>query len=189
MVLEYSLLTIIFVLTTIRLQCLSCNVPVGFNIVIITDIAQSVFLLFSCSFVSNSVQHHELQHARHPCPSPSPGACSNSCALSQWFHPIILSFVVPFCSCLQSSPASGSFPITWVFAPGGQAIGPSASTADRPMNIQDWFLLGWTGWIYLQSKGLSKVFSNTTVQKHQFFGTQLSSQSDSHIHTWPLEKP
>ena len=143
---------------------------------------------FSCSFVSNSLQHHELQHARHPCPSPSPGACSNSCALSQWFHPIILSFVVPFCACLQSSPASGSFPITWVFASGGQTIGPSASTADRPMNIQDWFLLGLTWLISLQSKGLSRVTSSTSIWKHQFFGAQPSFWSNSNICTWLLAK-
>ena len=112
---------------------------------------------------------------------------SNPCPLSQWCHLIISSSVVPFSSRLQSSPASGSFPMSQFITSGGQSIGVSASVL--PRNIQDWFPLGWTGWISLQSKGLSRVFSNTTVQKHQFFGTQLSSKSNSHIHTWPLEKP
>ena len=114
-----------------------------------------------------------LQHARPPCPSPTPGVYSNSCPLSRWCHPTISSSVVPF-SRLQSFPASGSFPISQFFASGGQSIGVSASTSVLPMNIQDWSPLGWTGWISLQSKGLSRVFSSTTVQKHQFFGTQLS---------------
>ena len=130
-----------------------------------------------------------LQHARFPCPSPTPGSCPNSCPSSQWFHPTISSSVVPFSSCFQSFPASGSFPKSWLFASSGQSIGVSASASVLPMNIQDGFPLGLTGWISLQSKGLSRVFSNTTVQKHQFFGAQLSSQSNSHIHTWPLEKP
>ena len=108
-----------------------------------------------------------------PCPSPTPGACSNSCPLSQWCHPIISSSVIPFSSCLQSSPASGSFPVNQFFASGGQSIGVSASASILPMNIQDWFPLGLTGWISLQSKGLSRVFSNPTVRKHQFFGVQL----------------
>ena len=108
---------------------------------------------------------------------------------SQWCHPAISSSVVPFPSCPQSLPASGSFPMSQLFAWGGQSIWVSASVSVLPMNTQDWSLLGWTGWISLQSKGLSRVFSNTTVQKHQFFGAQLSSQSNSHIHTWPLEKP
>ena len=125
---------------------------------------------------------------RLPCPSPSPRACSNSCPLSRWCHPTISSSVVPF-SCLQSFPASGSFPVSQLFTSGGQNIGVSASASVLPMNIQDWSPLGWTGRISLQSKGLSRVFSNTTVQKHQFFDAQLSSQSNSHIHTWPLEKP
>ena len=132
---------------------------------------------------------HGLQHARLPCPSPTPRACSNSCPSSQWCHPAISSSVVPFFSCLQSFPASGSFPVNQFFASGGQSIGASASTSVLPMNIQHWFPLGMTGLISLQSKGLSRVFSNTTVQKHQFICTQLSLYSNSHIHTWPLEKP
>ena len=117
------------------------------------------------------------------------GVYSNSCPLSQWCHPTISSSVVPFSFCLHSFPASGSFQMSQHFASGGQRIGVSASTSVLPVNIQDWFPLGWIGWISLQSKGLSRVFSNTTVQKHQFFGTQLSSWSNSHIHIWPLEKP
>ena len=146
------------------------------------------FSQFSRSVVSDSLGPHESQHARPPCPSPTPGVYSNSCPLSQWCHPAISSSVIPFSSCPQSLPASGSFPMSQLFASGGQSIGVSASTSVFPMNTQDWSPLGWTGWISLQSKGLSKVFSNTTVQKHKFFGTQLSSQSNSHIHTWPLEK-
>ena len=129
---------------------------------------------FSHSVMSNSSWPHGLQHARLPCPSPTPEACSNSCPLSWWCHPIISSSVVPFSSCLQSFPASGSFRKSQFFASGGQSIGVSALASVLPMNIQDWFPLGWTGWISLQSKGLSRVFSNTTVQKHQFFGTQVS---------------
>ena len=140
--------------------------------------------------MSNSLQRpHGLQHARPPCPSPIPGVYPNSCPLSQWCHPTISSSVVPFTSCLQSFPASGSFPMSQFFPSGGQSIGVSASASVLPMNIQDIFPLGWTGWISLQSKGLSRVFSNTTVQKHQFFSAQLSSQSNSHIHTWLVEKP
>ena len=119
--------------------------------------------------------------ARQACPSPTPRACSDSCPSSRWCHPTILSSVVPFSSCLQCFPASGSFPMSQFFASGGQSIGVSASAL--PMNILDWFPLGWTGWISLQSKRLSRVFSNTTVQKHQFFGTQLSLWHNSHIHT------
>ena len=132
---------------------------------------------FSCSVMSNSLRLHGLQHSRPPCPSPTPGVYSNSCPLSQWCHPTISSSVVPFSSCLQSFPASGSFPMSQFFTSGGQSIGVSASTSVLPMNIQDWFTLEWTGWISLQSKGLSRVFSNTTVQKHQFqfFGAQLFS--------------
>ena len=132
---------------------------------------------------------HGLQHARFPYPSPTPGAYSNSCLLSQWCHPTTPSSVNPFSSCLQFSPASGSFPVSQFFAAGGQSIGVSASASVLPMNIQDWFPLGLTSLISLQSKGLSRVFSNTTVQKHHFFGAQLSSQSNCHIHTWLLEKP
>ena len=111
---------------------------------------------------------------RLPCPSPTPRACSNSCPLSQWCHPAISSSIIPFSSCLQSFPASGSFPTSQFFASGGQSIGASASASVLPMNIQDWFSLGLTGWISLQSKGLSRVFSNTTIQKHQFFDAQLN---------------
>ena len=144
---------------------------------------------FSCSVVSDSLRPHELQHARPPCPSPTPGVHSDSRPLSQWCHPAISSSVIPFSSCTQSLPASESFPMSQLFAWGGQSTGVSASTSVLPMNIQDWFPLGWTGWISLQSKGLSRVFFNTTVQKHQFLGAQPSSQSNSHIHTRPQEKP
>ena len=147
-----------------------------------------VYVQFSCSVMSDSLWPHGLQHARPPCPSPDPGIYSNSCPLSQWCHPTISSSVIPF-SCLQSFPSIGSFQICQLLAWSGQSIGVSASTSVLPMNIQDWSPLRWTGWISLQSKGLSRVFSNTTVQKHQFFGSQLSLQSNSHIHTWPLEKP
>ena len=141
------------------------------------------------SVQSNSLWPHELQHVRLSCPSPTPGVYLNSCPSSQWCHPAISSPVIPFSSFPQSLPASGSFPLSQLFASGGQCIGDSASTSVLPMNIQDWFPLGLTGWISLQSRGLSRVFSNTTVQKHQFFGTQLSSQSNSHIHAWLLEQP
>ena len=139
---------------------------------------------FSGSVMSDSLLPHGLQHTGLPCPSPTPGACSNSC---QWCHPTISSSVVPF-SCLQSFPASGSFPRSQFFPSGSWSIGTSASALVLPMNIQDWFPLGWTGWISLLSNGLSRDFSNTTVQKHQLFGSQFSSWSDSHIHTWLLEK-
>ena len=141
-------------------------------------------MLFSRSVMSDSLWPHGLPHARLPCPSPSPGACSNSCLLSQWCHPIISSSVVPFSSCLQSFPASNYFPVSRFFVSGGQSIGASASASVPPMNIQDWFPLGWTGRISLQSNRLSRIFSNTTVQKHQFFCTQPSLWSNSHIHTW-----
>ena len=146
-------------------------------------------LEFSRSVVSDSLRPHELQHTRPSCPSPTPGVYPNSCPLNRWCHPTISSSVVPFSSCLQSFPASGSFQMSQLFASCGQSTGVSASTSDLPMNTQDWSPLEWTGWISLQSRELSRVFSNTTVQKHQFFGTQLSSQSNSHIHTWLLEKP
>ena len=143
----------------------------------------------SCSVVSDSLQSYESQHARPPCPSPTPGVHSDSRPSSRWCHPAISSSVVPFSSCPQSLPASGSFPMSQLFTWGGQSIRVSALASVLPKNTQDWSPLEWTGWISLQSKGLSRVFSNTTVQKHQFFGAQLSSQSNSHIHTWPLEKP
>ena len=144
---------------------------------------------FSCSVMSDSLQPHGLQHARPPCLSPALGVYSNSCPLSRWCHPAISSCVFPFSSCPQSFTASASFPMSQLFASGGRTIGVSASTSVLPRNIQDWSPLGWTGWISLQSKGLSRVFSKTTIQQHQFFGTQLSLQFNSHIHTWPLEKP
>ena len=144
---------------------------------------------FSHSVVSDSLLPHESQHARFPCPSPTPGVHSNWCPSSQWCHPAISSSVVPFSSCPQSLPASRSFPMSQLFAWGGQSIGVSALASVLPVNTQDWSPLGWTGWISLQSKGLSRVFSNTAVQNHQFFGTQPSSQSNSFIHTWLLEKP
>ena len=134
----------------------------------------TALLLVSCSVVSDSLQTHGLQHVRLPCPSLSPRICSNSWLLSQWCYPTISSSVFPFSSCLQSFPASGSFLMSQLFVSGGLSIGASASASVLPMNIQDWSPLGWTGWISLQSKGLSRVFSNTTVQKHQFFGAQLS---------------
>ena len=127
----------------------------------------------SCSVVSNFLRPHQPQHARPPCPLPTTGVQLNPCPLSQWCHPTISSSVVPFSFCPQSFPASGSFPMSQFFTSGGQNIGVSASTSVLPMNTQDWSRLGWTGWISLQSKGLSRVFSNTTVQKHQFFSTQL----------------
>ena len=144
---------------------------------------------FSRSVASNSLRPRELQHARPPCPSPAPGVHSDSHPSSRWCHPAISSSVIPFSSCPQSLPASESFPMSQLFSCGGQSIGVSASTSVLPMNIQDWFRLEWTGWISLQSEWLSTVFSSTTVQKHQFFSAHPSSQSNSHIHTWPLEKP
>ena len=132
--------------------------------------------------MDNSLQPHGLQHAMLPCPILSPRVFSNSCPLSWWYHPTISSSVVPFSSCLQSFPTSGSFQMSQLFTSGGQSIGVLASTTVLPMNTQDWSPSEWTGWISLQSKGLSREFSNTTVQKHQFFGTQISSQSNSHIH-------
>ena len=147
---------------------------------------------FQFSSVAQScptLRPHESHHARPPCPSPSPGVHSHSSPSSRWCHPAISSFVVPFSSCPQSLTASESFPVSQLFAWGGQSIGVSALASFLPKNTQGWSPSEWTGWISLQSKGLSRVFSNTTVQKHQFFGAQLSSQSNSHIHTWLLEKP
>ena len=136
-----------------------------------------VSVQFSRSVVSDSLWPHESQHARPSCPSPTPGVHSDSRPSSQWCHPAISSSVIPFSSCPHYLPASESFPMSQLFAWGGQSIGVSASASVLPMNTQNWFPLGWTGWISLQSKGLSRVFSNTTVQKHQFFSAQLSSQS------------
>ena len=136
-----------------------------------------------------TLRPHELQHAKPPCPSPTSGVHSDLRPSSQWCHPAISSSVVPFTSCPQIPPSIKSFPMSQLFAWGGQSIGVSALASFHAKNTQDWSPLEWTGWISLQSKELSRVFSNTTVQKHQFFSTQLSSQSNSHIHTWPLEKP
>ena len=156
-----------------------------------------VFFCFSCWVVCCycsaaqscvTLQPHGLQHTRLPWPSPFPGAWSNTYLLSQWCHPIISSSIIPFSSCLQSFLASRSFLMSQFLASGGQNIGASTSASVLPINIQDWFPLGWTGWISLQSKGLSRVFSNTTVQKHQFLSVQPSIWSNSHIHSWLLEK-
>jgi len=155
----------------------------------ITGDKKKASVQFSHSVMSDSLRPHESQHARPPCPSPMPGIYSNSCPLSQWCHPAISSSAVPFSSCPQSFPASESFPMSQLFAWSGQSTGVSALASDLPMNSQDWSPLGWTSWISLQSKGLSRVFSNTTVQKHQFFSRKLSLWSKSHIHTWLLEKP
>ena len=136
--------------------------------------------------MSDSLQPHDSQHTRPPCPSPTPGDYSNSCPSNRWCHPAISSSVVPFSSCPQSLPASGSFPMSQLFAWGGQSTGVSASASVLPMNTQDWSW-GWTGWISLQSKGLSSVFANTTVQKHQFFSAQLSLQSiHVYVYAWPV---
>ena len=141
----------------------------------------------SCSVVSDSLRPHESQHARPPCPSPTPGVHSPIHRVGDAIQPS--HHLSALSSCPQSLPASESFPMSQLLAWGGQSTGVSALASVLPMNTQDWSPLGWTGWISLQSKGLSWVFSNTTVQKHPFFGTQLSSQSKSHIHTWLLEKP
>ena len=144
---------------------------------------------FSHSDMSDCLQPNELQHARPPCPSPTPGVHSDSRPSSQWCHPAIPSSVAPFSSCPQSLPEAESFPMNQLFTSGGQSPRVSALASFLPKNTQDWSPSEWTGWISLQSKGCLRVFSNTTVQKHQFFGAQPSSQSNSHIHTWPLEKP
>ena len=161
-------------------------IPIKIPMIFFTELES---VQFSHSVVSNSLWLCESQHARPPCPSPTPRVYSNTYPSSLWCHPAISSSVNPFSSCPQSLPASGSFSVSQLFAWGGESTGVSASASVLPVNTQDWSPLGCTGWISLQSKGLSRVFSNTTVQKHQFFGTQLSSQSNSHIHTWPLEIP
>ena len=148
-----------------------------------------MFVQFSRSVVSDSLQPHELQHARPPCPSPTLRVHPNPRPSSRWCHPATSSSAVHFSSCPQSLPASESFPMSQLFSWGGQSTGVLALASFLPKNTQGWSPLEWTGWISLQSKGVSRVFSNTTVQKHQFFGAQLSSQSNSHIHTWPQEKP
>ena len=144
---------------------------------------------FSCSVVSDSLRPHETQHAKPPCASPSPGVHSDSRPLSPWCHPAISSSVILFSSCPQSLPVSESFPMSQLFTWGGQSTGVSALASVLPKKSQGWSPSEWTSWISLQSKGLSRVFSDTTVQKHQFFGAQPFSQSNSHIHTWPQEKP
>ena len=160
-----------------------------FNIYILTLDMEQQFSSVQSLSVSESLRPHESQHARPPCPSPSPGVHSDSRPSSQWCHPAISSSVIPFSSYPQSLPASESFPMSQLFAWGGQSTGVSALASFLPKKSQGSSPSEWTGWISLQSKGLSRVFSNTTVQKYQFFGAQLSSQSNSHIHAWPLEKP
>ena len=145
-------------------------------------------LLFSRSVVSDSLQPHGLQHARPPCPSPTPGVHPNACPLSQWCHPTISSSATTFPLVLNLSQHPESSSMSWLFTSGGPSFEVSASASVLPMT-QGWSPLGWIGWIFLQSKGLSRVFSNTTVQHHQFFGAQPSLWSNTHIHTWPLEKP
>ena len=144
---------------------------------------------FSFSVVSDFFRPHESQHARPPCPLPTHRVYSKACPFTPWCHPSLSSSVVPFSSCPQSFLASGFFQMSQLFTSGSQSTRVSASASVLPMNTQDWSPLRWTGWISLQSKGLSRVFSNTTVQKHQFFGAQPSLWSNSHIHTWLLEKP
>ena len=180
-----SISRIFHLFLTESLYLLNCNSVTPYTS--LPAASQFSSVQFSHSVVSNVLRPHGLQHTSPPCPSSTPRVYSNPCPLSQWCHPTISSSVVPFSSCLQSCPASGSFQMSQFFAWGGQSTGVSASISVFPMNTQDWSPLGWTGRISLQSKGLSRVF-NTTVQKHQFFGAQLSSQSNSHIHTWPLEK-
>ena len=153
-----------------------------------SDVVHTRLDQISRSVVSDSLWPHEWQHTRPPCPSPTPRVHSNLHPLNQWCHPAISSSVIPFSSCPQSLPASESFPMHQLFTWGGQSTGVSALASFLPKKSQGRSPLEWTGWISLQSKGLSRVFSNTTVQKHQFFGAQLSSQSNSHIHTWPWEK-
>ena len=166
------------------------------HFIIISPFSLILLAQFSCSVMSNSLWAYGLKHARLPNTSPTPGACPNSCPYlpssrgsSRWCHPTILSSVIPFSSHLQSFRVSRSFPMSEFFTSGGQSIGASVSASILPMNIQDWFPLGLTGLICLQCKGLLRVLSNTTVQKHQFFSAQLSLWSNSHIHTWLLEKP
>ena len=144
---------------------------------------------FNYSVLSDSFWPYRLQHTMTPCPSPTPGGCSNLFPSSRWCYQTISSSVVPFFSFLQYFTASGSFPMSQYFSSVSQNIGVSVSASVPPMNIHNWFPLGWTGLISLQSKGLSRAFSNTTVQKHQFFGAQLSLWYNSDIHTWLLEKP
>ena len=185
----YILLTIEETFLKSLIETLTVQKLMTFTVLNTSTNTERILCQFSRSVVSDSLWPHELQHAKPPCPSPTPGVHPNSSPLSRWCHPAISSSVVPFSSCSQSLPASESFPMSQLFTWGGQSFGVSALASVLPMNTQDWSPLEWTSCISLQSKGLSRVFSNTTVQKHQFFGTQLSSQSNSHIHTWPQEKP
>ena len=153
------------------------------------SVRMRLLFLFSCSVMSSCLWLHGLQHPRLPCPLPTPGVCSNSCPLTRWCHPTISSSVVLFSSCPQSFAASGSFSMSWLFTLGGQSIGASAAASVLPVDVQGWVPLGWTGFISLLSRELSRVFSSTTVWKHQFFSAQPSLWSNSHIHTWLLEKP
>ena len=155
----------------------------------LTNINTFSSVQFSYSVVSDSLRPHESQHSKPPCPSLTPGVHSDSRPKSWWCHPAISSSIIPFSSCPQSLPASESFVMSQLFAWGGQSTGVSALASFLPKKSQGWSPSQWTGWISLQSKRLSRVFSNTTLQKHQFFGAQPSSQSNSHIHTWPQEKP
>ena len=166
-----------------------CLDDLSTDVSVVLGSPQFSLVQFSSSVLCNSLWPHESQHTRPPCPSPTPRVHSDSRPLNRWCHPAISSSVVPFSSCPQSLWASESFPMSQFFAWGGQSTGVSALVSVLPMNTQDWSPKAWTAWISLQSKGLSRVFSNTTVQKLQFFSAQLSSQSNSHIHTWPLEKP
>ena len=187
-----SSITIMQQLTVLhRIMCGNCQLHIGIFKMENQQVSLRTFssVQFSRSVVSDSLRPHESQHARPPCPSPSPGVHSNSFPLSRWCHPAISSSVIPFSSCPQSLPASESFLMSQLFTWGGQSTGVSALASFLPKKSQGWSPSEWTGWISLQSKGLSRVFSNTTVQKHQFFGTQPSWQSNSHIHTWPQEKP
>ena len=181
-------LSIIYSWSLLKFTSIKSVVPSNHLILchLLSSLYQFSSVALLCPTVCNSMDCSTLGSPVH---HQFPGACSNSCPSSQWCHQIITSSVVPFSSCLQSFPTSGSFPVSQFFSLGGQSIGVSASTSVLPMNIQDWFRLGCIGWISLQSKGLSRVFSNTTVQKHQFFGAQLSLWSNSHIHTWLLENP
>ena len=183
----------LFILTT-NLLIINCTLSLISHILLDAKAGYFYFLQFSsvqfsCSVVSDSLRPHESQHSRPPCPSPTPGVHPDSHPSSQWCHPAISSSVIPLSSCPQSLPASESFPISQLFASGCQSIGVSALASFLPKESQDRSPSEWSGWIFLHSKGLSRVFSNTIVQEHQFFGTQLSSQSNSYIHTWPLEKP
>ena len=190
---------LVFVFSVCVYLCLNINVDWFMSVLSSSVLSGKLFVLhkhiyiymsvqFSRSVVSDSWQTHESQHNRPPCPSPSPGVHSNSSPSSWWCHPAISSSVVPFSSCPKSIPASESFPMSQLFTWAGQSTGVSALASFLPKKSQGWSPSEWTAWISLQSKGLSRVFSNTTVQKHQFFGAQPSSQSNSHIHTGPLEK-